>query len=301
MSEPSNRTEVVFKHRDRRACAEPQLVLASIGISSNLIHADRWWLILVDPADEAAALRELGLHQQDNQVASPTPTKVPVFGGATMGVAVYALVISMFTFCDLLSAYQLPWREAGRMNAGEVMSGQWWRVFTALTLHVDLQHILSNLAFGGLFGWMAGRVLGGGWAWFSIVIAGGLGNFANAVVRDADHLSIGASTGVFAALGILVAHALRPPVRSTEKLLKRWSPLICGSLLLALVGVGDERTDVVAHVTGFVAGCGVGLIACRIPIAYLRHPRFQSITAIISVALILVAWAIALSRFPAST
>jgi membrane associated rhomboid family serine protease len=168
-------------------------------------------------------------------------------------------------------------------------------VLTALTLHVDLQHILSNLAFGGLFGWMAGRVLGGGWAWFCIVIAGGIGNFANAVVRDADHLSIGASTGVFAALGILVAHALHPPIRSSEKLLKRWSPLICGSLLLALVGVGDERTDVVAHVTGFVAGCVVGLIACRIPIAYLRNNRFQSITAALAVAIILVAWTIAVS------
>ena len=66
MDEAANRTEIVFKTRNRQSCGEPQLVLASAGISSNLMQADGWWVIVVAPSDGAVALDELKLHQQDN-------------------------------------------------------------------------------------------------------------------------------------------------------------------------------------------------------------------------------------------
>jgi membrane associated rhomboid family serine protease len=297
MDDHPKRTEVVFKTRDRSTCGEPQLVLASAGISSNLIHQDGGWVIVVAAEDEAKSLDELRLHQQDNAGQTPRGrVRIPLFDGAFGGICVYTLVVSLIGFCDHFSAYQLQWREVGRMQAGEVMSGQWYRVFTALTLHVDLQHLLSNLAFGCLFGLLAGRILGGGVAWFSIVLAGAMGNAINAIVRDADHSSIGASTAVFAALGILVAHALRPRSDSalSENALKRWRPLIGGVLLLALVGVGGERTDVVAHVTGFFSGVIIGWIACRMPDRFLADSRFQSVAAGLALAMIAMAWAIAI-------
>lgn len=296
MDESHPRTEIVFKTRDRQSCGEPQLVLASAGISSNLVQQDQWWMILVAVQDEAAALNELNLHQRDNVDQAPRRLpRIPVFSGAMGGIGVYALVIGLVMFCDHFSAYQLPWRQLGRMQAGVVMSGEWWRVFTALTLHVDLQHLLSNLAFGCLFGLLAGRILGGGVAWFSIVLAGGIGNAINAVVRDSEHSSIGASTAVFAALGILVAHALRPRSTSTESALRRWRPLIGGVLLLALVGVGGERTDVVAHVTGFFSGVVIGWIACRVPGHFLASANIQAIVSVLAMAVIAIAWAIAIS------
>ena len=212
------------------------------------------------------------------------------------GVGVFALVISLVMFFDLFTAYQLPWRELGRMQAGQVLAGQWWRNWTALTLHVDLQHLFSNLAFGALFGLLAGRILGGGVAWFSIVLAGALGNAVNALIRDSDHSSIGASTAVFAALGILVAHALRPRSNSTENALRRWRPLIGGVLLLALVGVGGERTDVVAHVTGFFSGVVIGWIACRIPDRFLGNDWFQTVAAALGLLMIAIAWGVAIGQ-----
>ncbi|KAA1258754.1 Rhomboid family protein [Rubripirellula obstinata] len=295
MDEAQNRTEVVFKTRSQQSCGEPQLVLASAGISSNLMQHDGWWVILVAPNDGAAALDELKLHQQDNAGEAPQKAaRIPIFDGAMGGVGVYALVISMVMFCDSFSAYELPWRQLGRMQAGEVKAGQWWRVFTALTLHVDLQHLLSNLAFGGLFGLFAGRILGGGVAWLSIVLAGGIGNAINAVVRDADHSSIGASTAVFAALGILVSHALRPRTSATENVFRRWRPLIGGVLLLAFVGVGGERTDVVAHVTGFVSGVVIGWIACRVPDRFLANQNVQTIASVLAMVVIAICWGLAI-------
>jgi hypothetical protein len=70
MDEAANRTEIVFKTRNRQSCGEPQLVLASAGISSNLMQADGWWVIVVAPSDGAVALDELKLHQQDSSPCS---------------------------------------------------------------------------------------------------------------------------------------------------------------------------------------------------------------------------------------
>jgi len=50
-------------------------------------------------------------------------------------------------------------------------------VVTALTLHVDSGHLITNLGFGMLFGYLAGQLLGPGIAWASILAAGALGNF----------------------------------------------------------------------------------------------------------------------------
>jgi rhomboid protease GluP len=123
------------------------------------------------------------------------------------------------------------------MEAGRVTSGEWWRTVTALTLHVDLAHLGANLVFGALFGLLAGQALGGGVAWLLIVMAGALGNFANAWLQLPEHISIGASTAVFSALGLIVVHAVRPDAASREPV-RRWSPVVGGVLLLAFLGVG---------------------------------------------------------------
>ena len=68
---PETDPEIVFKTRDRRSCHEPQLVLASAGISSELFKRDGWWVITVAADHGAAALDELRLHQQDNANQPP--------------------------------------------------------------------------------------------------------------------------------------------------------------------------------------------------------------------------------------
>jgi len=44
-------------------------------------------------------------------------------------------------------------------------------------------------------------------------------------------------------------------------------PAGAGVVLLALLGAGDARTDVVAHAMGFFAGFAVGAKACRRPLS----------------------------------
>lgn len=286
---------IVLQTPQRDECFESRLVLHAAGIHAGAVHRDGWWLVTVREADRERATEELAAYRAEMGEQPEEPAaKIPTYQGAWTGVLGYSLVIAGVAWLEHWSAFGWPWLEAGRVDSGRVTSGEWWRVLTALTLHSDARHLLSNLVFGGVFGLLAGRVLGGGVGWFAIVAGGALGNFANAVMRGPEHWSIGASTGVFAALGIMVAHALRPRSERSEKPLRRWSPLIAGVTLLAMTGLGGERTDVAAHVTGFLAGLLIGWLGCRLPDRWLASPRVQLAAGALALGAIVLAWSLAL-------
>ncbi|QDS94362.1 Rhomboid family protein [Roseimaritima multifibrata] len=283
--------EVVFRAPSRETCFESRLVLEAVGIPSDMRPQAGSWVLVVPSQYVPAAFAELHAYQQDHPAETTRPaSKVQTYSGAIAGIVLYAATILSVALLANLSAYGWDWNSIGVMRAGEVTSGEWWRTITALTLHADSRHLASNLLFGGLFGLMAGRIFGGGVAWLCITLGGALGNAMNAFAQSADHASIGASTAVFAALGMMVAHALRPRSFERGNRMKRWSPLIAGVLLLSFIGVGDERTDVLAHVTGFIAGLGIGWGASRLPARWLSNEFVQTGCGVAAIGLVIVAW-----------
>ncbi len=272
-------------------------MLDAAGIRGEVSHRHGQWQLVVRNEDSVKAAAELHAYRLENPVTIDTPAKtIPVYAGAWFGIGVYTLVlVIVFVHADR-GTFDRDWFAAGRTEADAILSGEWWRTLTAVTLHADFGHLLSNLIFGGVFGLLAGRILGGGVAWCCIVIAGALGNAVNAAAQVPTHSSIGASTSVFAALGMLVAHALRPRPAGSSKWLVRWSPLIGGVLLLAFTGIGGENTDVGAHAAGFLAGLGIGWLACRMPPGWLESRVLQIAGGIIGLGAIIFAWAIAFGR-----
>lgn len=271
-------------------------MLQSVGIRSTRQRTGGAWLLLVDPDDASEAATQLELYRDENPSRSRNVLiTLPRRHGMVIGVVVYALLMTV------IAAISQPWGRgedlgsAGAMHAKFVMQGEWYRNFTALMLHSDIGHLLSNLLFGTVFGLLAGRSLGGGVAWLTIILAGGLGNFLNACTREPEHISIGASTAVFAALGILIADALHPSHRTGQSIWKRNSPLIAGVVLLSLLGVGGPRTDVTAHVTGFLSGLVLGWFACRLPNRLMASGLVQLIAAVATVGLLALSWRLALS------
>ena len=296
MVEPPPGFETVFKTRHRKDCLESRLVLEAVGILAEAVHRDGVWCLVVKAEDLPIATAELDVYRRENvDRSTERAVEVPLYRGGGVGVVVYAGVILLIAMLTAQSALNVDWLAVGRMQAGEVKAGQWWRTATALTLHLDAEHLASNLLFGAVFGLLAGRILGGGVAWLAIVVAGALGNYINALVQPPIHSSIGASTGVFAALGLLVAHALRPRNSTPEKPLKRWSPLIGGVILLGFIGVGGERTDVAAHLTGFLAGLLIGWAGCRLPSRWLANPRTQAMAGVVAVTILVAAWVVGIA------
>jgi rhomboid protease GluP len=296
MYEPPPGCETVFRTRHRGQCLESRLVLDAAGISAEAGYRDGWWILVVNRDDLAVSAAELNAYRRENPTQpSRRGKKVPIFAGAASGVFIYAGVLILVAALTAQWAFGLEWLPAGRMQAGRVMAGEWWRVVTALTLHLDAGHITANLVFGVVFGFLAGQALGGGVAWLAIVIAGALGNLMNALIQAPTHSSIGASTAVFATLGIIVSHALRYWGAVREKPLRRWSPLIGGVLLLAYTGTGGERTDIVAHLTGFLAGLVIGWVGCRLPQEWLASSIVQKWAGLAATILVAAAWGVGLT------
>jgi len=296
MYEPPPGHEVVFETSYRGEAAELRFVLESVGVRSKLQSFRGGWLIVVASQDVDQAIDEIASYQDEaSEQRTDQHTTIPIYGGAMMGVFVYAGVLMLVAVLMGRLAFGLDWKSAGQMQAGLVMDGQVWRTVTALTLHLDPGHIGSNLVFGCVFGLMAGRVLGGGVAWLVIVFSGALGNGVNAMLQSADHTSIGASTAVFSALGVLVSHALMPRSGPRETVLKRWSPLIGGVVLFGFTGIGGENTDVTAHATGLLAGLVLGWGGASLPSHWLGSRRVQQLCGVVAVMLVVIAWTVALA------
>ncbi|MES2981970.1 MAG: rhomboid family intramembrane serine protease [Verrucomicrobiota bacterium] len=158
--------------------------------------------------------------------------------------------------------------ERGKSSSIDLIEkGEWWRPFTALFLHADLGHLLGNLASGALFAMLVSKSIGSLKAWAMILLSGTVGNLITSLLTYPESFtSIGASTAVFGALGILSGVGLVENLR--EKVSMPWvrvlAPLLAGFVLLGWLGgaAPGSQTDVFGHVFGFSAGVVGGMI-CR--------------------------------------
>ena len=258
MNQQASSLEEVYRST-YRSCVQRGLALEAGGIPYEIQERATGWAILVAAETAAQARSELEAYGQED-VAPPITAHIPRPDSGWAGALGYAAVLVLVTVLQHRGSFGLDWIDAGKMHAGLVRRGELWRTVTALTLHGDHVHLLANVVIGGLVGLFAGQVLGSGLAWVSILIGGAAGNLLTAFIRPAGHTSIGASTAVFAALGLLAAHGwvLRRKMRASNFV--RHAPIIGAVVLLSYLGAGGERTDVLAHVMGFFAGGLLGLL-----------------------------------------
>jgi len=169
----------------------------------------------------------------------------------------------ILAFFFLLQAAFPAMDRLGMMDARAVAyEGQLWRPLTALTLHAHVGHLAGNLLSGICFGLLINRAFGYGLGWLLILASGVLGNsLALWIHLPEGNFSIGASTAVFGALGILVARGAAQLALTEEGL--DWKrgllPIAGGLTLLGLTGATGENVDIGGHVGGFVAGLVLGL------------------------------------------
>ena len=281
---------VIQQALERRSLDELVLVLESRDVPHDVFFRNgQWWLVVPDHS-AAQAVREVAAYRNEN-VPVPRPKAPPIVDSGVWGVVGYlATIWFVFLRSNDLSGRTL--RGLGRVDAERVLDGELWRTVTALTLHADLAHIASNSLFGGLFGWLLGRSLGSGVAWFAVVIAAALGNLANAMLRPIPFFSLGASTATFAAVGIGAVFVWRTGYFRSFSGVKRVAPLAAAFALFAFIGTGGGNTDVLAHFAGLLSGFFVGHVIVRNQLqdVGLQGQRFFGLSALL---LVLLAWAVA--------
>jgi len=247
----------------RREAEQYALVLTAMSVRSLIAPEGKFMTLYVAHEDAARASDELTAYDSENREHPPESELLRPLLPRVEVAMVYWAVLLFFFAAARHEAFSLDWVGDGAAQAGLMLKGEWWRAVTALCLHVSAAHLLGNLVFGTVFLLLLAQVTGTGVAWLSMVAAGAAGNALNALVQSPMHTSIGASTAIFAGLGLLAA--LRQVWRRDRAIstLRRWAPLGGGMALLVFLGLSGENTDILAHVLGFGSGIAAGWVLAK--------------------------------------
>jgi rhomboid protease GluP len=284
-------TAVVFRG-SKLLCQEYSLVLEARGIEHETEQDQSSWKLSVPAGMRHRAYEELSRYSVERGVRRSVPEVILPHSGAAIGVFLYVLILLLTAYFAGNATFGADWLSLGSLDAGA--RGEWWRAVTALTLHLDQEHLLGNVLFGAVAGVAASRLLGPGVGWASILGAAALANYAEILITPITHRAVGASTAVFAALGLLSGMAWQQRLTLRERLWYRWAPLIAGICLLTLLGAGSAHVDVLGHTLGFLFGLCVGWVFVRIGVPSNRDPRMQVIAGLGAVLLVCAAWVFAL-------
>ncbi|MEX2382894.1 MAG: rhomboid family intramembrane serine protease [Opitutales bacterium] len=261
INQPSDNLVPVARYRNLRTANERALVILAMELSYWLLEEDGEYVLYVERQHEAAVRSHLARNEKEavfRRMVTDEPYE-EMGKPSVFSFLLYALVLSLFFLFTAADPGTREWLFAQGAVDSEKIAGEWewWRALTALTLHADIAHLVGNLVGGIFFGYFVVSLFGSGLGWLFILMAGGMGNLLNAwAYGERGHLSVGASTAVFGALGVIVGYRLIKGLRHTGRWRKRtiWIPLAAGLALLGFLGAGGDRTDILAHVWGFVAG-----------------------------------------------
>lgn len=200
-------------------------------------------------------------------------------------------------------------RHWGADHAGAVLiHGDWWRIVTAMFVHVGIIHLATNMWCLWNLGLLAEPLMGSTGVFAAYILTGAAGNLLSTLVnwiwpiRDAGGfyfpVGAGASGAVFGIAGALIVllKSKRLPVPADELHKLRRSVIYFAAINLAIgfsVSFGSKFTgisiDNMAHLGGF--SCGLLFAAPMVP--KLGSPRSDfrlllSLTVIMVVAILVL-------------
>lgn len=243
------------------------LVLQSMSTWHVIRRTHAGWVVLVRDEDYPAASGSIDRYEAENRDWPPRPARERTRHASSPLVPIVFLVLAAFLLITGPAGANSAWFERGVAVSSRVLGSEPWRAVTALTLHADAVHAMGNAISGTVFVSALQRRIGTGGAVLATLASGIVGNVANAVYHQltvGHHASLGASTAIFGAIGLLAATQLvldRPGHGAKRE--RPWTeiagPIVGGFALLGALGAGGERTDLGAHFFGFLAGVVIGL------------------------------------------
>ena len=279
--------------RSERQAMDWSLVLVSQGIETRIDRdpeTRRWHLAVLqtDRPRATEAIRQYRIENRRRVWQKPLPGTGLILDGRS--ILWFLALILVFALSD--TGYS-PLRSAGMMDSTAVWNGQWWRLFTAITLHADLAHLASNVTTGLLLLGLAMGSFGPGFGFLAAYLAGAGGNLAGLMLHVGPHRGLGASGMVMGALGMLAAHSLgwlREGTQARQLVVRGFG---AGVLLLILFGT-NPTTDVLAHVAGFASGSLLGGLLLLLPPKALQNAWANCLAALAGAGLVALTWALAL-------
>jgi membrane associated rhomboid family serine protease len=277
---PPSDEQSLREGQSRESAFEQSLVLCAEAIPHRVEPGALGWMIWVPTIDLARARASLAAWRSENRPPLEEPRRR--WEGQTPA-PIFAAICLAGQLATGPRDERLAWFARGSADAAAIVHGELWRCATALTLHADLAHALGNAVCGYVLLDALARRLGPAWAAWLALASGIAGNWLTAEAVRAQHVSIGASTAVFGALGALTAAQLV----SREK--RALLTIGAGASLLAFLGTGKE-SDLFAHLFGMLAGFLLGVGAGSLQREAPRERARQPLIALAALVPLAAAW-----------
>jgi len=149
--------------------------------------------------------------------------------------------------------------DLGAMQPFLIAHGQYWRLFTAMFLHLGLIHIAFNAYALWLFGQMVEREFGHTRMLVIYLVSGFLASVASYAFGPVGTVGVGASGAIFGIFGAFIAFNYRRRHLAQAAANLRWAMTLI--LLNAFLAFAFQGIDWRAHVGGLVAGVACGVVA----------------------------------------
>lgn len=265
------------------------LVLASQHIESipDCAGEPPGWFLLVPRSSLERANEAITQYEIENRA---WPLRHSLFeSGPSFDTASLAWAILLVVFFAS-QQFNPGLQSVGTLNPLAIAEGQWWRPFTAIMLHLDTGHLISNAVLGTLVLGLAMGALGPGTGLLGAYLAGVIGNILAYLLRPASppYEALGASGMVFGALGLLAAHWTTVWIKTRHRPRHAVSGAIAAILIFVFLGMSPQ-SDLLAHAGGFVGGLGIGLSMAR-HWHIARKPSVNLLAGICTVVVIIGPW-----------
>jgi rhomboid protease GluP len=171
-------------------------------------------------------------------------------------LAFVAANIVVFCICEALggSENNAVLIRMGAVSRSLVSSGEWWRLFAAVFLHIGLAHLFTNMVSLLIFGTYMEKILGH-IRYAILYLAGGVLGYVFVYLCDTatgeDNLTAGASGAIFALLGGLIALAIfrREMVGGMSAM-----RVVIIVLLMLFSGFSNSGISFTGHLGGLLGG-----------------------------------------------
>jgi len=291
-----------------RLADEIALLLQAEGITAARIDSSAGVFVVVGDADRARAARILAEEYPRGvdttaylRSAPPRPAPAPApgdeplqdgwFGRGSWVVVLLAVACAAIFIAEERAggseSHEVLLR-FGASRPAHVRTGEWWRLVTAIFVHIGPRHVLANVATLLVLGPALAAALGAGRFALVYVLAGAAGNLLSYHYMPPDVVSAGASGAILGVLGALGGQRLRFAASARYR---GWQVIAAILAYLAVaVGSGPE-VDAFAHLGGLLAGLALGLVVpppARVPTRGDR--RLSRVCGAVAAAI--VAWAV---------
>lgn len=258
-------------------CPQPSPLLWYVFIMANCVRCGRKlpWLSGGKNRDVCKWCQEYESAQRgessgEYQRVIPAPWQQRRYRGPLVMYVIFGINAAVFLAMALSGAPLLtgpPARELIQWGANFgplTLSGEWWRLLSAVFVHIGLLHFAFNMWCLWDLGMLA-EGLYGRWTFGAIYLLTGIAASLTTIAWSPLRVSAGASGAIFGIAGALIASLklgeFSVPSEQIRGVLR--SLMIFAVYNLAF-GAVSARTDNAAHIGGFVCGLVLGALTAKV-------------------------------------